>query len=181
MIFILTLITTFCLFFFFYFLCNKLFVCLKPKKQNIMRSSNILEAKQATKVVCLTADDRFRRLAIRNVLVWQWVMNKMILLLSKCSKYNLLPRGAFFVCMWSCAQQPGEQQAILALKELCNWSHLLSSASQNLTRWAWGGFMNCYDSLQLFKDLLPQKAEMEKRSINYRITEQAPVRETQNH
>lgn len=47
LIFILTLIATFCLILFFYFLCIKQFVCLKPKEQNIMRSSNISEAMQA--------------------------------------------------------------------------------------------------------------------------------------
>lgn len=67
LIFILTLIATSCLIFFFYFLCIKQFVCLKPKEQSIMWSTNISEAMQAAKSVCLTADDRFwRMLIIRN-------------------------------------------------------------------------------------------------------------------
>lgn len=42
-----------------------------------MRSSNIYEAKQAAKAVCLTADDRFRRVAIiRNETVW-WFDRKL--------------------------------------------------------------------------------------------------------
>lgn len=71
LIFILTLIATFHLFFCSYFLCIRLFACLKLKEQNIMWSTNISEAMQAAKYVCLTADDRFRRLPIiRNETMW---------------------------------------------------------------------------------------------------------------
>lgn len=135
LIFILTLTATFCLFFFFYFLCIKLFVCLKPKEQNIMWSSNISEAMQAAKSVCLTADDRFRRLSSETKQCAGVTVDYQQNAFSspKCSEYSQLP-GKVFFC-WtvpSSMEWGGEQQVVFTLKGFCNWTHLLPSAKQDL-------------------------------------------------
>lgn len=122
LIFILTLIATFCLMFFLYFLYIKQFVCLKPKEQSIMWSTNISEAMQAAKSVCLTADDRFwRMLIIRNeTMCWcdSGLWTKSFFFSPYCSEYDQLLIKTF-LCGAACrsTEWGKEQQAVLTLKE----------------------------------------------------------------
>lgn len=147
LIFILALILTLCLIFFLYFLCIKKFVRLKPKEQNIMWSSNISEAMWAAKSVCLTADDRFRRmLTIRmkqcaGVTV-DYEQNPFFVFLLSAESMVSFSWRPFFVELWL----DKEQQAMLTLKGF-------SFTSINKTRIQWWFHKLQKFSVDLFRNL----------------------------